>query len=61
MDTTIGEITQSLGALLESLASLKSYQTVSTTTAAHLTQAAAKSSKDKDYAERRQKLLNNPF
>ena len=63
MDTTIGEITRSLGAVAGSLASLKSYQTVSTTTAAHLTQAAA-NLQDTDYAEEtakitKQSLLKN--
>ena len=63
MDTTIGEITQSLGAVAGSLNSLRAYQTVSTTTAAHLTQAAA-NLQDTDFAEEtakitKQSLLKN--
>ena len=47
--TTIGEITQSLGALSGSLTSLKAYQNVATTTKAHLIQAAS-NLQDTDFA-----------
>ncbi len=55
MDTTIGEITQSLGALSGSMVALKAYQSVATTTAAHLRQAAS-NLQDTDFAEETAKL-----
>ena len=55
MDTTIGEITQSLGALSGSLTSLKAYQNVATTTKAHLIQAAS-NLQDTDFAEETAKI-----
>ena len=54
MATTIGEITQSLGALSGSLTSLKAYQNVATTTSAHLVQAA--SLQDTDFAKETAKI-----
>ena len=55
MDTTIGEITQSLGALSGSLTSLNAYQNVATTTKAHLIQAAS-NLQDTDFAEETAKI-----
>ena len=55
MDTTIGEITQSLGALSGSMVALKAYQNVATTTAAHLSQAAS-NLQDTDFAEETAKI-----
>ena len=55
MATTIGEITQSLGALSGSLTSLKAYQNVATTTKAHLIQAAS-NLQDTDFAEETAKI-----
>lgn len=55
MDTTIGEITQSLGALSGSMVALKAYQSVATTTAAHLRQAAS-NLEDTDFAQETAKL-----
>jgi len=55
MTTTIGEITQSLGALSGSLTSLKAYQNVATTTKAHLIQAAS-NLQDTDFAEETAKI-----
>ena len=55
MTTTIGEITQSLGALSGSLTSLKAYQNVATTTKAHLIQAAS-NLQDTDFAAETAKI-----
>ena len=55
MDTTIGEITQSLGALSGSLTSLQAYQNVATTTQAHLIQAAS-NLQDTNFAEETAKI-----
>ena len=55
MDTTIGEITQSLGALSGSLTSLQAYQNVATTTQAHLIQARS-NLQDTDFAEETAKI-----
>ena len=55
MDTTIGEITQSLGSLSGSLTSLKAYQNVATTTKAHLIQAAS-NLQDTDFAAETAKI-----
>ncbi len=55
MDTTIGQITQSLGALSGSLTSLNAYQNVATTTKAHLIQAAS-NLQDTDFAQETAKI-----
>ena len=55
MDTTIGEITQSLGSVAGSFASLQAYQNVASTTAAHLLKAAA-NLQDTDFAEETAKI-----
>ena len=55
MDTTIGEITQSLGSVAGSFASLRAYQNVASTTAANLAQAAA-NLQDTDFAEETAKI-----
>ena len=55
MDTTIGEITESLGSVAGGLASLRAYQNVATTTAAHLLKAAS-NLQDSDFAEETAKI-----
>ena len=55
MDTTIGEITQSLGSVAGSFASLQAYQNVASTTAAHLLKAAS-NLQDTDFAEETAKI-----
>ena len=55
MDTTIGEITQSLGSVAGSFASLRAYQNVASTTAAHLLKAAS-NLQDTDFAEETAKI-----
>ena len=55
MDTTIGEITQSLGSVAGSFASLRAYQNVASTTAANLAQAAS-NLQDTDFAEETAKI-----
>ena len=55
MDTTIGEITQSLGSVAGSFTSLRAYQNVASTTAAHLLEAAS-NLQNTDFAEETAKL-----
>jgi|TARA_B100000287_G_C20625392_1_gene777579 flagellin len=55
MDTTLGEITQSLGNVAGGLTSLRSYQNVASTTAAHLLEAAS-NLQDTDFAEETAKI-----
>ena len=55
MDTALGEITQSLGAVAGSLTSLQAYRNVATTTAAHLMEAAS-NLQDTDFAEETAKI-----
>ena len=63
MDTTIGEITQSLGSVAGSFTSLRAYQNVASTTAAHLIEAAS-NLQNTDFAEEtaritKQSLIKN--
>ena len=55
MDTTIGEITQSLGSVAGSFTSLRAYQNVASTTAAHLIEAAS-NLQSTDFAEETAKI-----
>ncbi|MFL2679017.1 MAG: flagellin [Alphaproteobacteria bacterium] len=55
MDTSLGEITTSLGAVAGGLTSLQSYRNVASTTAAHLI-AAASNLQDTDFAEETAKI-----
>ena len=55
MDTTIGEITESLGSVAGGFVSLRAYQNVASTTAAHLLKAAS-NLQDTDFAEETAKI-----
>ena len=55
MDTTIGEITESLGSVAGGFQSLQAYQNVASTTAAHLLKAAS-NLQDTDFAEETAKI-----